>query len=97
MSTSQDGILTTHCGSLPRPPRLSELLLNEEAGSPIEQREPRARMRDGDEDRAPCPDRCRYQHRHRRRATVTAFKRPFVRPPLDGPDGERLRRDSATA
>jgi 5-methyltetrahydropteroyltriglutamate--homocysteine methyltransferase len=29
-------ILTTHCGSLPRPPALSELLLQQEAGEPID-------------------------------------------------------------
>ena len=35
---SDERILTTHCGSLPRPPALSELLLKLEAGEPIDQR-----------------------------------------------------------
>ena len=35
---SDERILTTHCGSLPRPPALSELLLQQEAGEPIDQR-----------------------------------------------------------
>ena len=34
---SDDRILTTHCGSLPRPAVLSELLLLQEAGEPIDQ------------------------------------------------------------
>ena len=36
MLTSRDRILTTHCGSLPRPPQLSELLLRQEAGESID-------------------------------------------------------------
>jgi 5-methyltetrahydropteroyltriglutamate--homocysteine methyltransferase len=35
--TSQDRILTTHCGSLPRPPQLSDLLLREESGESIDE------------------------------------------------------------
>lgn len=34
---SDERILTTHCGSLPRPAALSELLLLQEAGEPIDQ------------------------------------------------------------
>jgi 5-methyltetrahydropteroyltriglutamate--homocysteine methyltransferase len=37
MLTSRDRILTTHCGSLPRPPQLSELLLRQEAGESIDE------------------------------------------------------------
>jgi 5-methyltetrahydropteroyltriglutamate--homocysteine methyltransferase len=37
MQTSSDRILTTHCGSLPRPPHLSDLLLRQEAGEAIDQ------------------------------------------------------------
>jgi 5-methyltetrahydropteroyltriglutamate--homocysteine methyltransferase len=36
MLTSKDRILTTHCGSLPRPAQLSDLLLRQEAGEPID-------------------------------------------------------------
>src|SRR6185503_17052302 len=35
MLTSKDRILTTHCGSLPRPPQLSDMLLRQEAGERI--------------------------------------------------------------
>ena len=35
---SDERILTTHCGSLPRPPQLSDLLLRQEAGEPIDER-----------------------------------------------------------
>jgi 5-methyltetrahydropteroyltriglutamate--homocysteine methyltransferase len=34
---SDDRILTTHCGSLPRPPQLSDLLLRQEAGEKIDE------------------------------------------------------------
>ena len=34
---SHDRILTTHCGSLPRPPQLSDLLLRQEAGEKIDE------------------------------------------------------------
>ena len=37
MLMSRDRILTTHCGSLPRPARLSELLLNQEAGEAVDE------------------------------------------------------------
>ena len=37
MLASRDRILTTHCGSLPRPPQLSELLLRQEAGESIDE------------------------------------------------------------
>src|SRR3954453_848697 len=37
MLSSEERILTTHCGSLPRPPKLSDLLLKEEAGEPVDQ------------------------------------------------------------
>ena len=37
MLTSRDRILTTHCGSLPRPPQLSDLLLRQEAGERIDE------------------------------------------------------------
>ena len=37
MLTSQDRILATHCGSLPRPPQLSEMLLRQEAGERIDE------------------------------------------------------------
>jgi 5-methyltetrahydropteroyltriglutamate--homocysteine methyltransferase len=33
---SHDRILTTHCGSLPRPPQLSDLLLRQEAGESVD-------------------------------------------------------------
>jgi 5-methyltetrahydropteroyltriglutamate--homocysteine methyltransferase len=36
MQLSTDRILTTHCGSLPRPPGLSDLLLRQEAGEAID-------------------------------------------------------------
>ena len=36
MLTSKDRILTTHCGSLPRPAHLSDLLLRQEVGEPID-------------------------------------------------------------
>ena len=36
MLTSKDRILTTHCGSLPRPVELSDLLLRQEAGEQID-------------------------------------------------------------
>jgi 5-methyltetrahydropteroyltriglutamate--homocysteine methyltransferase len=37
MLASRDRILTTHCGSLPRAPELSDLLLRQEAGEPIDE------------------------------------------------------------
>ena len=37
MHMSTDRILTTHCGSLPRPPVLSDLLLRQEAGEVVDQ------------------------------------------------------------
>jgi 5-methyltetrahydropteroyltriglutamate--homocysteine methyltransferase len=37
MLTSTDRILTTHCGSLPRPPQLSDILLRQEAGETIDE------------------------------------------------------------
>ncbi|PWT84029.1 MAG: methionine synthase [Proteobacteria bacterium] len=37
MHTSHERILTTHCGSLPRPAQLSDLLLRQEAGEPVDQ------------------------------------------------------------
>jgi len=37
MRTSTDRILTTHCGSLPRPAHLSDLLLRQEAGETVDQ------------------------------------------------------------
>ena len=37
MLTSKDRILTTHCGSLPRPPQLSDMLLRQEAGERIDE------------------------------------------------------------
>jgi len=37
MRASTDRILTTHCGSLPRPPHLSDLLLRQEAGDTIDE------------------------------------------------------------
>src|SRR5688572_19822422 len=37
MLTSQDRILTTHCGSLPRPSQLSDLLLRQENGEKIDE------------------------------------------------------------
>ena len=37
MQRSHDRILTTHCGSLPRPPELSDLLLRQEAGERIDE------------------------------------------------------------
>jgi 5-methyltetrahydropteroyltriglutamate--homocysteine methyltransferase len=39
MQTSKDRILTTHCGSLPRPAKLSDLLLRQEAGETIDKAE----------------------------------------------------------
>jgi len=39
MITSQDRILTTHVGSLPRNERLSDLLIRREAGEPIDRKE----------------------------------------------------------
>jgi 5-methyltetrahydropteroyltriglutamate--homocysteine methyltransferase len=39
MQGSADRILTTHVGSLPRPPRLSELLIAREAGTPVDEAE----------------------------------------------------------
>jgi 5-methyltetrahydropteroyltriglutamate--homocysteine methyltransferase len=38
MLTSRDRILTTHCGSLPRPLQLSDLLLRQEAGEDIDEK-----------------------------------------------------------
>ena len=38
MLTSRDRILTTHCGSLPRPPQLSDMLLRQEAGERINEK-----------------------------------------------------------
>jgi 5-methyltetrahydropteroyltriglutamate--homocysteine methyltransferase len=37
MRTSTDRILTTHCGSLPRPTQLSDLLLRQESGETIDE------------------------------------------------------------
>ncbi len=37
MQRSRDRILTTHCGSLPRPPELSDMLLRQEAGERIDE------------------------------------------------------------
>ena len=37
MRTSTDRILTTHCGSLPRPMPLSDLLLRQDAGDEVDQ------------------------------------------------------------
>jgi 5-methyltetrahydropteroyltriglutamate--homocysteine methyltransferase len=39
MLTSRDRILTTHCGSLPRPEQLSDLLLRQEGGERIDEKE----------------------------------------------------------
>jgi 5-methyltetrahydropteroyltriglutamate--homocysteine methyltransferase len=39
VQTSRERVLTTHCGSLPRPPRLSDLLLRQEAGDSINEQE----------------------------------------------------------
>jgi 5-methyltetrahydropteroyltriglutamate--homocysteine methyltransferase len=39
MKTSQDRILTTHVGSLPRPPALRELLVKKDKGEPYDQAE----------------------------------------------------------
>jgi 5-methyltetrahydropteroyltriglutamate--homocysteine methyltransferase len=36
MLLSRERILTTHCGSLPRPPQLSDLLLRQEAGEAVD-------------------------------------------------------------
>ena len=36
MQTSQDRILTTHVGSLPRNPTLADLLIREERGEAVE-------------------------------------------------------------
>jgi 5-methyltetrahydropteroyltriglutamate--homocysteine methyltransferase len=36
MLASRERVLTTHCGSLPRPPQLSDLLLRQEAGEKID-------------------------------------------------------------
>jgi 5-methyltetrahydropteroyltriglutamate--homocysteine methyltransferase len=44
MITSQDRILTTHVGSLPRNERLSDLLIRREEGEPIDQKEMAAEM-----------------------------------------------------
>ena len=44
MITSQDRILTTHVGSLPRNERLSDLLVRREAAEPIDQKEMAAEM-----------------------------------------------------
>jgi 5-methyltetrahydropteroyltriglutamate--homocysteine methyltransferase len=44
MITSQDRILTTHVGSLPRNEMLSDLLIRREAGEPIDQKEMAAEM-----------------------------------------------------
>jgi 5-methyltetrahydropteroyltriglutamate--homocysteine methyltransferase len=37
MLASRERILTTHCGSLPRPPQLSDLLLRQEAGERVDE------------------------------------------------------------
>ena len=39
MKTSQDRILTTHVGSLPRPPQLRELLVKKDKGEPYDKAE----------------------------------------------------------
>jgi 5-methyltetrahydropteroyltriglutamate--homocysteine methyltransferase len=39
MKTSQDRILTTHVGSLPRPPALREILVKKDAGEPYDKNE----------------------------------------------------------
>src|ERR687887_222659 len=39
MRTSETRMLTTHVGSLPRPPRLTELLLRQERGEAIDEAE----------------------------------------------------------
>src|SRR5580704_18430643 len=39
MKTSRDRILTTHVGSLPRPPALRELLVEKDQGQPYDQAE----------------------------------------------------------
>ncbi len=39
MQTSEKRILTTHVGSLPRNPKLTDLLLREERDQPIDKRE----------------------------------------------------------
>ena len=36
MKTSQDRILTTHVGSLPRPPELKEVLVRKDQGQPYD-------------------------------------------------------------
>ena len=38
MKTSQDRILTTHTGSLPRPPELRALLVEKDQGGPTTRR-----------------------------------------------------------
>ena len=37
MLASRDRVLTTHCGSLPRPPQLSDLLLRQEANEAVDE------------------------------------------------------------
>jgi hypothetical protein len=39
MKTSQDRILTTHVGSLPRPPELRQLLMRKDQGEPYDKEE----------------------------------------------------------
>jgi len=39
MKTSQDRILTTHVGSLPRPPELRQLLVRKDQGEPYDKAE----------------------------------------------------------
>ena len=39
MKTSQDRILTTHVGSLPRPPELRQLLVAKDKGEPYDKAE----------------------------------------------------------
>ena len=67
MQHSTKRILTTHAGSLPRPPDLLDMLAAKEQGQPVDEAARAARLpRRGEGDRAKA-DRARHRHRRRRR------------------------------
>ena len=67
---ASERILTTHCGSLPRPPHLSDLLLRQEAGEEIDEALLHRESASRGGRRAGAPARGRDRYRQRRRAAA---------------------------
>ena len=63
MKTSQDRILTTHVGSLPRPPELRQLLVRKDQGEPYDKAELDRLTRQAVDRHRPAPGAGRRRHR----------------------------------